>query len=110
MVLSGGNVDLGVVPGLIRRHETRAGRPADPVRPDLRPARRLGPAAHARSRPQGANLVEVEHVREGVELHVRETGVQAVLEVRGRDHAAEVLRAARAAGYGVDEITNAAGA
>ena len=26
IVLSGGNVDLGVVPGLIRRHETRAGR------------------------------------------------------------------------------------
>ena len=26
VVLSGGNVDLGVVPGLIRRHETTAGR------------------------------------------------------------------------------------
>ena len=26
VVLSGGNVDLGVVPGLIRRHETEAGR------------------------------------------------------------------------------------
>ena len=25
-MLSGGNVDLGVVPGLIRRHETTAGR------------------------------------------------------------------------------------
>ncbi|MFM7899671.1 MAG: ACT domain-containing protein, partial [Actinomycetota bacterium] len=24
----------------------------------------------------GANLIEVEHVREGVDLHVRETGVQ----------------------------------
>ena len=26
VILSGGNVDLGVVPGLIRRHETQAGR------------------------------------------------------------------------------------
>ena len=32
----------------------------------------------------GANLIEVEHVREGVDLHVRETGVQVVLEVRNR--------------------------
>jgi threonine dehydratase len=52
----------------------------------------------------GANLVEVEHVREGVSLHVRETGVQAVLEVRGRDHADEVLTAVRNAGYEADEV------
>ena len=26
VVVSGGNVDLGVLPGLIRRHETRSGR------------------------------------------------------------------------------------
>jgi threonine dehydratase len=52
----------------------------------------------------GANLVEVEHVREGVSLHVRETGVQAVLEVRGRDHADEVLNAVRNAGYEADEV------
>lgn len=30
-----------------------------------------------------ANVVDVEHVREGVELHVRETAVQLVLETRG---------------------------
>ena len=47
----------------------------------------------------GANLVEVEHVREGVALHVRETGVQLVLETRGREHAEDVLAAVRAAGY-----------
>jgi threonine dehydratase len=52
----------------------------------------------------GANLVEVEHVREGVSLHVRETGVQAVLEVRGREHADEVLAAVRNAGYEADEV------
>ena len=45
----------------------------------------------------GANLIEVEHVREGVDLHVRETGVQAVLEVHGADHAATVVDAVRVA-------------
>ena len=52
----------------------------------------------------GANLVEVEHVREGVDLHVRETGVQAVLEVRSAEHADAVIAAARAAGYGIERI------
>jgi threonine dehydratase len=47
----------------------------------------------------GANLVDVEHLREGLDLHVRETGVQMVLETRGADHAREVMRAVREAGY-----------
>jgi threonine dehydratase len=104
VVLSGGNVDLGVLPSLIRRHETRAGR-------------RLLLFARIDDRPgalatlltllaeRGANLVEVEHVREGLDLHVRETGVQIVLEVRGPDHAAEILTAASAAGHAVTEVT-----
>jgi threonine dehydratase len=105
VVLSGGNVDLGTLPGLVRRHETRAGR-------------RLILFARISDRPgglarlltifadEGANLVEVEHVREGVDLHVRETGVQAVLEVRDREHAARVLAAARHAGYEVSEVVH----
>jgi threonine dehydratase len=104
IVLSGGNVDLGVMPNLIRRHETRAGR-------------RLIVFARISDRPgqlaalltafaeAGANLVEVEHVREGVELHVRESGVQAVLEVRDRAHALAVLETVRAAGHDVHEAT-----
>ena len=103
VVLSGGNVDLGVVPGLIRRHETKAGR-------------RLIVFARISDRPgglagllslfaaNGANLIEVEHVREGVDLHVRETGVQAVLEVRDASHADAVVAAAAAAGYGIEKV------
>lgn len=103
VVLSGGNVDLGVLPGLIRRHETQAGR-------------RLMLFARISDRPgglarlltlfaeHGANLIEVEHVREGVDLHVRETGVRAVLEVRGRGHAESVVRAATDAGYPIEVI------
>ena len=51
----------------------------------------------------GANLIEVQHVREGVALHVRETGVRATFEVRGRDHAETAIAAAQEAGYDVHE-------
>jgi threonine dehydratase len=103
VVLSGGNVDLGLLPGLIRRNETKAGRRLILfVRISDRPgglARLLTLFAET-----GANLVEVEHVREGVSLHVRETGIQAVLEVRSREHADEVLNSVRNAGYEADEV------
>ena len=94
------NVDLGVVPGLIRRHETQAGRRLIVfVRVSDRPgglAQLLTIFAH-----EGASVIDIEHVREGVDLHVRETGVNAVLEVRSPDHAAAVVEAVRAAGYTV---------
>lgn len=98
VVLSGGNVDLGIVPGLIRRHETMAGRRLVVfARIADRPGtlvRFLGAFADA-----GANLVEVQHQREGVDLHVRETGVHATFEVRSPEHADAVLAAVRRAGY-----------
>jgi len=50
-------------------------------------------------------LIEVEHVREGVDLHVRETGVQVVLEVRGREHVASIIAAAKKEGYEISEVT-----
>lgn len=100
VVLSGGNVDLGAVPGLIRRHESRAGRRLSVFsRIDDRPgglARFLEIFAVA-----GANLIEVEHIREGLDLHVRETGVRATFEVRGPAHAESILAAAVAADYPV---------
>ena len=98
VVLSGGNVDAGLLATVARRHETEAGRRIALITrlPD-RPghlARLLVLVADA-----GANLVEVEHVREGMDLHVRETAIQLVLETRGRDHAQDVLRAIAQAGY-----------
>ena len=104
VVLSGGNADLGLLTGLVRRHETNNGR-------------RLIVFARISDRPgglarlltlfaqHGANLIEVEHVREGVDLHVRETGVQVVLEVRGREHVAALLTAAKTEGYEIAEVT-----
>ncbi len=98
VVLSGGNVDLGVVPGLIRRRENQAGRRlAIFARIDDRPgglAQLLTVFANG-----GANLIEVEHQREGIDLHVRETGVHATFEVRGHVHAMALIAAAGRAGY-----------
>jgi threonine dehydratase len=98
VVLSGGNVDLGVVPGLIRRHENAAGRRLVIfARIDDRPGslvRFLAAFAEA-----GANLIEVQHQREGLDLSVRKTGVHATFEVRGPDHAQAVIAAAAAAGF-----------
>jgi threonine dehydratase len=103
VVLSGGNVDLGLVPNLIRRHETQRGRRLIVF---CRISDRPGGLARLLTifAESGANLIEVEHVREGVDLHVRETGVQVVLEVRGTDHGQTVMAAARAAGYEVDPV------
>jgi threonine dehydratase len=98
VVLSGGNVDAGLLATVARRHETEAGRrlvlfTRVPDRPGSLAALLALVGA------QGANLVEVEHVREGVDLHVRESAVQLVLETRGREHAQRVLDALTAGGH-----------
>jgi threonine dehydratase len=100
VVLSGGNVDLGLVPGLIRRRENHAGRRLSIfARIDDRPgalARLLSVFAEG-----GADLIEVEHLREGLDLHVRETGIHATFAIRSRDQAAELVASARALGFDV---------
>ncbi len=98
VVLSGGNVDAGLLASIARRHESLAGRrlvvfTRVPDRPGSL-ARLLSLVGEA-----GANLVDVEHLREGLDLHVRETAVQLVLETRGREHADDVLAQVRGAGY-----------
>jgi threonine dehydratase len=98
VVLSGGNVDAGLLAAVTRRHETQVGRRLVLF---TRLPDRPGSLAHllACVAGAGANLVEVEHVREGVDLHVRETAVQLVLETRGREHALDVLGAIDRDGY-----------
>jgi len=104
VVLSGGNVDAGLLAAVTRRHETQVGRRLVLF---TRLPDRPGSLAHllACVAGAGANLVEVEHVREGVDLHVRETAVQLVLETRGRDHAQDVLAAIARDGYTARVLT-----
>ena len=99
VILSGGNVDAGLLALVARRHESQAGRRLVllarlPDRPGSL-ARLLTLVAD-----RGANLLDVQHIREGIDLHIRETAVQLVLETRGPAHAAQVIDAVRDAGYG----------
>ena len=43
-------------------------------------------------------------MREGVDLHVRETGVQLIVETRGAEHADAVLEALRERGYEASRV------
>jgi threonine dehydratase len=97
-VLSGGNVDPGLLLSIARRHETLAGRRLVVL---TRVPDRPGALAHllACVAGTGGNVVDVSHVREGFDLHVRETAVELVLETRGREHADRVMAAMREAGY-----------
>ena len=105
IVLSGGNVDMGLIPNLIRRHETKAGRRALLF---ARVSDQPGALAEFLTvvAKSGANIIEVSHVREGLNLRVRETGIQVVLEVRGPDHTAEIISIVKTAGFEVSEMVN----
>jgi threonine dehydratase len=97
-ILSGGNVDPGLLLSIARRHETLAGRRLVVLTrvPDRPGALALLLTCVAEA---GGNVVDVSHVREGFDLHVRETAVELVLETRGREHAHRVLAAMRDHGY-----------
>jgi len=103
VVLSGGNVDAGLLAAVARRHETESGRRLVLL---TRISDRPGGLAALLTRvaATGANLVEVSHVREGLDLHVRETAVELVLETRGRDHAEQIVGALTDAGYSAQVV------
>ena len=99
-IVSGGNVDNGLLASILRRRETTEGRRVRmftrvPDRPGGL-AELLNLVADAR-----ANLLSLEHVREAVSLNVRETGVELTLETRGAEHTEQVRAALRDAGYDV---------
>jgi threonine dehydratase len=108
VVISGGNIDSGLLGAILRRHETELGRR---VRLFTRVADRPGGLAELLSLVAAAraNLVTIEHLREAVPLHVRETGVELTLETRGPEHTEEVANALRAAGYDVQLEAGAGG-
>jgi threonine dehydratase len=103
VVLSGGNVDAGLLALVARRHETAVGR-------------RLRVFTRVEDRPgglaalllcvaaAGGNLVAVEHIREAVDLQVRQTGVELTLETRGAEHAESIIAAMLIAGYEVERV------
>jgi len=97
-VLSGGNVDATRLAECIALGETVAGRRVvvSVVMPD-RPGALSGLLQVVAE--QGANVIDVEHLREGVDLHVGETAITLVLQTKGREHSAGLLAAIEAEGF-----------
>jgi threonine dehydratase len=97
-VLSGGNVDASRLAECIRLGETAARRrlviwAVVPDRPGALAALLRIVAEH------GASVLDVEHIREGVKLHVREAAVALVLQTDGPRHGELILEAIRAEGF-----------
>jgi threonine dehydratase len=103
LLLSGGNVDAHVLAGVINRHQTAVGRRARLfTRISDRPGGLAGLLETVAA--AGGNVLDVTHVRDGVSLHVEETGVELLIESRsGRHHRALVERM-QEAGYAVEEL------
>ncbi len=99
-VLSGGNVDASLLSECIRLGETAAGRRMvlSTVVPD-RPGALAGLLRVVAD--HGGNVVDVEHLRDGIDIHLRETAIKLVLQTRGPDSNQEILDAARAEGFSV---------
>ncbi len=97
-VLSGGNVDASLLSEAVRLGETYAGRRMviSTVVPD-RPGALAGLLAIVAD--HGGNVVDVEHLRDGIDLHVRETAIKLVLQTSGPDCNEAILDAARGDGF-----------
>jgi len=106
VLLSGGNIDAGLLASLVRRTETERGRRLRLFSsvPDV-PGGMVAFLRHIAE--LDGNLVSVEHVREGVPLGVQETGVVVTVETRGPEHAATVIEALSGAGYEVQLYSEA---
>ena len=105
-VLSGGNVDASLLSECIRLGETAAGRRIvlSTVVPD-RPGALAGLLRVVAD--CGANVVDVEHLRDGIDLHVRETAIKLVLQTSGTEGNIELLERARAEGFSIRVETEA---
>jgi threonine dehydratase len=103
IVLSGGNVDAGLLAAIAQRGETTAGRR---LRLFTRISDRPGGLAALLTliAEAGGNVVHADHVREAVSLHVRETGVEIALETRGAEHGDAIVAALESAGYAVRRL------
>ena len=103
-ILSGGNIDIGVLADITRHHETERGRR---LRIFTKIADEPGSLAALLTclGEGGGNLIDVDHVREGVGLAVSETGVELVLETRGPEHAKRLLKMIEDLGYKPDVLS-----
>jgi threonine dehydratase len=97
-ILSGGNIDTGMLADIARHHETARGRRLR-IFTTLSDEPGSLAALLTKIGEGGANLIDVDHVREGVGLPVGETGIELVMETRGPDHAQRLLELITECGY-----------
>ncbi|HEU4655982.1 MAG TPA: threonine ammonia-lyase [Capillimicrobium sp.] len=100
-VLSGGNVDANTLAAVAHWAQTNSGRR---LRLFTRVSDRPGGLAGLLQSvaAAGGNVISLEHVRDGVPLHIAETGVELTLETRDREHADALCAALAADGYPVE--------
>jgi threonine dehydratase len=103
VVLSGGNIDATLLMQVARFGLTQAGRHLV-VR--TRVSDRPGQLAALLTRlgAEGANVLAVEHRREGVQLAVTETGIELTLLTRDETHCEELMAAMAAWGYAAERV------
>jgi threonine dehydratase len=102
-ILSGGNIDPTLLIQVMRHGLTLAGRYLV-VRTRLpdRPGELI--KLLSLFADERANVVSVEHHREGMDIPVSETEVEATLLTRDQEHCAQILDAMQAQGYTVDRL------
>ena len=100
VILSGGNLDPSMLEAVARR---AVGSSGHAVVLSTRISDRPGSLASLLEviAETGASVVEVRHVREGIDLHITETGLELILETRGPDHSDSIVAALTDSGYEV---------
>jgi threonine dehydratase len=109
VILSGGNVDESLLAAIARRSGSRHGRGAvlfTTISDRPGSLAQLLEAVGA----SGASVVDVRHVREVVDLHVAETGVELILDTRDPEHTTQVIEDLSDRGYAVEKQHTARGA
>jgi threonine dehydratase len=109
VILSGGNVDESLLAAIARRSGSRHGRGAvlfTTISDRPGSLAQLLEAVGA----SGASVVDVRHVREVVDLHVSETGVELILDTRDPEHTTQVIDDLSDRGYAVEKQHTARGA
>ncbi len=102
-LLSGGNIDPTLLISVMRHGLTRASRYlVIRTRIQDRPGA-LVELLQLVAQERG-NVVSVEHLREGMAIHIAETGVELTVVTRNEDHCQALIAALEARGYALDRM------
>ncbi len=103
IVVSGGNIDLLLLQGILRHGLTTIGRY---MRFTTRMADRPGALRQFLDilTAERVNIVDMFHHRDGTDLGVKDTGVDITVETKDHAHGDQVIERIRASGYPADRI------